>query len=148
MAVDTENKRFSFMSGQVMPSPDGAFNAADRAQLLGLYSGIALAAPTVMGYTNLGGAFYYETANWVDVEWYYEVYMLATAGTVYARLYDITAAAVVADSEVSTASATYVRVRTASVLTLVDTHEYVAQVGAVTGSGDDGTIRSARVFAE
>ena len=50
MAVDTRDKRFSFLAfGQqvpwVMPDPDGeTFNAADRAMLIYLYSGLAVVA--------------------------------------------------------------------------------------------------------
>lgn len=49
MAVDTASKRYSMMRlGQavgLLPIPDGTLAAADRAHLLGLYSGIALQAP-------------------------------------------------------------------------------------------------------
>lgn len=52
MAVDTRNKRMSLLGlglpvPSVLPNPDGAFGAADRAQLLWLYSGIALQTPSV-----------------------------------------------------------------------------------------------------
>ncbi len=51
MAIDTRQKRFSMMSFPLnVPSPvlfeaDGTVDADDRAHLLGLYSGIALASP-------------------------------------------------------------------------------------------------------
>lgn len=49
MAVDTANKRFSLIGfgspvPRMLPIPDGAFNAADRAMLLYLYHGLALGA--------------------------------------------------------------------------------------------------------
>ena len=53
MAVDTANKRFSllgFSQGRgfpyVLPIPDNSFNAGDRYQLVHLYQGISLDAPT------------------------------------------------------------------------------------------------------
>ena len=51
MAVDTRDKRMSMIGlgspvPSVLPNPDGAIGAADRAQLLWLYSGISLVAPS------------------------------------------------------------------------------------------------------
>lgn len=53
MAVDTRDKRFSLISfgspiPNVLPNPDGSFNAADRAMLIFLYHGLALSAPVVV----------------------------------------------------------------------------------------------------
>ncbi len=51
MAVDTQNKRFSIANfgglGIVFPDPNGTIDASDRAQFLGLYSGIGLDSPSV-----------------------------------------------------------------------------------------------------
>ena len=47
MAIDTKAKRFqmlSFSDGALLPDPDGTIAAEDRAHLLWLYGGIALAA--------------------------------------------------------------------------------------------------------
>lgn len=53
MAIDTAAKRFSMMNmgahHRILIIPDGTISAPDRAHLLGLYSGIALAAPVVSG---------------------------------------------------------------------------------------------------
>lgn len=53
MAVDTRNKRFSILGiAQPFPcvfaDPDGTISAPDRAQIIFLYSGIALSAPVVV----------------------------------------------------------------------------------------------------
>lgn len=53
MAIDTRNKRFSMMglnqpSPSVMANPDGTIGLADKAQLLFLYAGIALAVPVIV----------------------------------------------------------------------------------------------------
>ena len=53
MAVDTRDKRFSLISfgspiPNVLPNPDGSFNAADRAMLIFLYHGLALSAPSIL----------------------------------------------------------------------------------------------------
>ena len=52
MAIDTEDKRFSFVNiglgwGRVFSKPDGAIAAEDRRQALPIYSGIALTAVTI-----------------------------------------------------------------------------------------------------
>lgn len=52
MAVDTAAKRYSLVGlaapvPSLLPIPDGTVEAADRAHLLWLYSGIALGTPTV-----------------------------------------------------------------------------------------------------
>jgi hypothetical protein len=52
MAVDSEDKRFSFVNiglgwGRVFAKPDGTIADEDRVQALPLYSGIALTAVTI-----------------------------------------------------------------------------------------------------
>lgn len=55
MAVDTAEKRYSMINFgdgtniHLLPEVDGGIEADDRAHLLDLYSGIALAAPSVIG---------------------------------------------------------------------------------------------------
>ncbi len=55
MAVDTQNKRFSIANfgwmDNIFPVPDGVIDATNRAQFLGLYSGIGLDAPPVSAAT-------------------------------------------------------------------------------------------------
>lgn len=51
MAIDTAAKRYSMINlahhHAILIIPDGTIGDADRAHLLGLYSGIALGEPTV-----------------------------------------------------------------------------------------------------
>lgn len=60
MAIDSKPKRFSMLQFSepdivaVLPDPDGTMAAGDRAHLLGLYSGIALGAPAVLGDAEAG----------------------------------------------------------------------------------------------
>ncbi len=62
--------------------------------------------------------------------WYFEAFLLAASGdTARARLYDITADAAVANSEVTTTNTAVTRVRS-SAITLVDGHDYKAQFGS------------------
>lgn len=65
----------------------------------------------------------------------FAVTMRASAGTARAKLYDETDTADVANSEITTASATMVRVASGSI-TLVEGNEYRAQFGTL--AGDDG----------
>lgn len=52
MAIDTRDKRASALARRlgflvIGPTPDGAFSAADRAHLAGLYRGIAITAEVI-----------------------------------------------------------------------------------------------------
>jgi hypothetical protein len=85
----------------------------------------AAPAPSFASY---GVPFLYTAANWGAVNFYLEVYVKATAGTVYARLYNVTDSAAVAGSQLSTAAVTYQRLRTAA-LTLTNGKTYRAQFG-------------------
>jgi len=89
---------------------------------------------TGVGYTSCGVPFLYTAANWVGATFYHEVYMKATSGTVYARVYDTTSLAEVANSEVSTAETSSTRLRS-SAITLTDGHIYMLQTGT-TGAGE------------
>lgn len=84
--------------------------------------------PAGPSFSSYGVPFLYTSANWGAVSFYLEAYVKATAGTVYARLYNVTDSAAVAGSQLSTAAATYQRLRTAA-LTLTDGKTYRAQFG-------------------
>jgi hypothetical protein len=100
----------------------------------------SFAGKTVISWTTLNNIVLYETAEWPSgATWYFEAVMKATTGTVYARLWDKTDSAVVADSQVDTASGTFVRVRGGSPMTLTDSHEYQAEVGK-TGANAGGIV--------
>lgn len=61
-------------------------------------------------------------------EWYFEVYQYtASGGTSAVRLYDLTAGAAVAGSEVKTTETDWV-ITTSGALTLVDGHNYIVQI--------------------
>lgn len=92
-----------------------------------------LEAPTPPNFTLYGAPFRYDSANWGTVNFYLEVYMKATTGTVYARLYNITTNSEVPDSLLSTILTSLIRLRTGA-LTLTNTHEYRIQFGK---SGSD-----------
>ncbi len=142
MAIDTADKRGSagsLLGLEVLPTPDGTVGDADRLQTAGLYSGIS--AADVIVYVSMGHIFVFTLSNWSPLPtWYIETTMRATSGTARARLYDLTDAAEVADSAITTASATHARVRSAAIA-LTDAHEYEAQFG--TTAGDSGEARGA-----
>ena len=71
-----------------------------------------------------------------------EVFMRQTTGTAEARLFDNTADAAVASSQISTTSATNVRVRSGA-LGMVDGNEYEAQFGTL--SADEGKVKGAKM---
>jgi hypothetical protein len=80
-------------------------------------------------YTLYGITFLYTEDNWASSSLlYYEVYMKATTGRVYARLYNVTDGTGMLSSQVSTAGTSLERVRS-NALTLVDGKEYRVQVG-------------------
>ena len=96
-----------------------------------------------LSFVNYGSAFLFTAANWKStVAVYFEVYMRATTGTVYARLWDVTTASVVTDSLLSTADVSFDRLRSA-VISLEDGHEYIVQVGKE--GADAGEVKSGRV---
>ncbi len=96
-----------------------------------------------LAWTDVGEFFLYTSANWSNATIYFQATVKADSGTAYARLYDIDAVAAVADSQISTVSATLERVRS-SALTLTDGNEYVAQVAAV--AGDSGSLTGASLI--
>ena len=74
----------------------------------------------------------YLTGNDGTVKHYFEIYLYSqTGGTAAARLYDITADAVVANSEVTTNEVDWVYCTTGEI-TLIDGHKYIAQLRNVT----------------
>lgn len=138
MAIDTETKRRSVLGMTIIPLlvapvPDGTVANVDREHVVGIYAGIAPASGGV-AYTSCGVPFLYTAANWLGAAFYHEAYMKATSGTVYARIYDVTAAAEVASSEISTAETSSTRLRSLAI-TLTDTHVYMLQTGT-TGAGE------------
>lgn len=94
-------------------------------------------------WTNRGGLYEHLDALFSGLTPTFQVCMYQTTGTVYMRLYDTTAAAAVADSQIDTTSATEVIVESGP-LSLTDGHVYRAQSGVV--SGDGGAFYSARVI--
>lgn len=91
----------------------------------------------------VGIPFEYVAANWENVEFRLRAYFRATAGTVYVDLYDVTAAAQVAGSQLSTNAAT-LTLYTSPVLTLVDGHSYILRVFKDVGAS--GGILNASLF--
>ena len=81
-----------------------------------------------------GDVFYFDSANYGSGSWYFEVYYRATSGTAYARLWDITGAAAVADSTQDTTEGSLVRERSVA-LALVDGREYRVEFGSGDGAG-------------
>lgn len=85
-------------------------------------------------YTFRSGIRLFTAANWSpDRAIVFEASIRATAGTARARLFDVTAAAAVANSEVTTTSSSMTRLRSAAI-TLVDGNEYRMQTGKAVGS--------------
>ncbi len=88
-------------------------------------------------FVSLDKRFLYTSANFgAGVNHYLEVHVRANTGTAFARLYDVTAAAVVSGSTVSTTSSSIARLRS-SALTLVDGNEYVVQFGKAPADSAD-----------
>jgi len=79
-------------------------------------------------YASKGKAFLYTKSNWQGATFYFEVYWRSISGIVYARLYNITDGAEVADSTLTTKSGTFTRSRSTA-LTLTDGKEYRIQFG-------------------
>ena len=82
----------------------------------------------IFSFRSQGLPFLYTSANWGTVSIYLEVWMRASIGTARARLHDDTLGQSVAGSELTTTSATYVRLRS-SALTLVNGRTYSVQFG-------------------
>jgi hypothetical protein len=99
----------------------------------GQISWAELEVPTPPNFVLYGAPFKYESANWGAVNFYFEVYMRATTGSVYARLYNVTTDSAVPDSLLSTVLTSLVRLRSGAI-TLTNTHEYRVQFGK---SGSD-----------
>jgi len=97
---------------------------------------------TLGRYRTFGSPFLFTEDNW-SATFYLEVHARATSGTLKARLYNLTDSTPVADSEVSTTSSTFVRLRSAAV-SLVDGKEYAVQFGTVDGVGG---FKAARIIA-
>ena len=97
-----------------------------------------------LSWTAIGALMLYAKASWRrSHQVYLEATMRSSTGTSQIRLYDVTAAAAVTGSAISTSSSTMTRVRS-SALTLTDGNEYRVQVGE--DSAAAGHILSARVI--
>lgn len=140
MAIDTANKRASAIglpTFRLAPIPDGTIDAADRLQIAGLYRGIAAAVGIV--WTAAGMPYrllLFTAANWTENAFVAEAMVRATSGTAYLRIYNEDGAAVIAGSQVSTASGTFVRLRTPSVV-LDDGDEHRLQFGSAAGDAGE-----------
>ncbi len=96
-------------------------------------------------YESVGAPFLYTAANWGNaVEFFLEVFFRSTSGTARARLYSATDGIIVADSGLSTTSATLVRLRSGA-LTLVDGKSYFVQFG--TEDAASGAFKGAKIVA-
>lgn len=74
---------------------------------------------------------------------YFECVMKQTTGKTRARLFDITAGARVADSDVETTSSSFVRVRSAPIVIVKD-HEYQRRMG--TNPTDAGEVLGSQIL--
>jgi len=94
-------------------------------------------------YESYGAPFLYTSVNWGEkVEFYLETYLKATSNIARARLINATDGSVVADSELSTNSITYERLRS-SALSLVDGKTYFVQFG--TEDESSGAFKNAKI---
>lgn len=108
-------------------------------------SAISTVVARLTRHRSFGLPFLYTAANWdAATSFYLEVYMRASLGTVRARLYNDTDAAPVANSEVTTTSTIYVRLRSILVA-LTDGKTYSVQFGSE--GSDAGAFRGARLIA-
>ncbi len=103
------------------------------------YAFVAKAATTVI-WTSTGPPyklFRFTAANWrASPSWYAEAMVKATAGTARMRIWNETDGAAVADSEITTTSATFVRLRSAAA-TLTDGKDFRIQFGALAADGGE-----------
>lgn len=147
MSADTAAKRYSAIHiGKPWRGlhvvPDVTIPQGERQAIMFMYSGIL--ATGGFAYTYYGSPFLFTAANWkTGILVYAEAYFRATTGTVYTDLYDLTSAALVASSTLTTSAATFTRVRSAA-LTLTDGHEYRFRISK-TGV-DAGEILSAKLI--
>ncbi len=85
-------------------------------------------------WTSLGKFFLYTNAEWAtSVVFQLEVTFRSTSGLVAMRLYDVTAAAPVSNSQLSTSSSNIARYRS-SAFSMVDGNEYRIQTGVSSGA--------------
>lgn len=129
MAIDSAEKRRS-ISGIIIPmlpgvTPNASKDAEWRQEAGWSYSGIAAAAAGIV-YVFIGTAKTYSTTGGGTP--YYEAFYRATTGTAHTRLYDLTAAAPVADSDLSRTGTTHDLERSIA-LTLTNGNKYRAQFG-------------------
>ena len=101
-------------------------------------------AASIVRWNDRGGLHLQTDANWGATAHYFQADLRATAGTIRARLVKVSNGDVVTDSEISTASSTLTRVRSAAI-TLADTEEYIAQTGWIPGT-DEGFTKKALII--
>ena len=90
--------------------------------------------PLAVVYSFVGGVFLYTAANWAGVAFTFEAFMRIVPGgnKAKARVYDLTAGAPVANSDVDVDVEDFTRVRSGPVdLSLIDGHEYRVQIAAL-----------------
>lgn len=92
-----------------------------------------------------GEEWLYTAASWLSYDFYFEAYMSASTGTVWAAMFNASTMAIVPESMISSASSSFERVRSAELTTLVDGTGYVVGVGRQSGSA--GLIRGGHVVA-
>jgi hypothetical protein len=139
VAIDTRDKRASVVCiacGSSYPTADGSLNQGDRQHVLREYRGILAAAGGLTWTTDEGTIQLFTSANYANVTFVFEATMKANAGTVYARAYNITDGAALASSQVSTTSATKVRVRSGTV-TPTDAKQYRAEFARDSGAAGE-----------
>jgi hypothetical protein len=109
-----------------------------------LIEGAMAAAGAALTYTSVGKFFLFTASEWASAVIYkLETTFRATTGEVGVRLFDVTAGAEVAGSEVLTSATALARYRSGAV-TLVDGNEYRIQVGVDVGAA--GAIVGASVL--
>jgi hypothetical protein len=101
-------------------------------------------APLVLSFTMYGGLYRHRAELFgTPIEPHFEACFRATAGNVYAQLYDENLTRAVPNSQVSTSSST-LNIQESAAMTLLDTHEYRVQVGKDVGGA--GELLDARII--
>ena len=91
-----------------------------------------------------GTPFLYTTANWTaGSSMYFETYIRRTTGIAEARLYNVTDAVGVVNSNVAASTSSFIRLRSGAI-TLIDGKTYIAQFGAA--KADAGEALGAKII--
>ena len=105
-------------------------------------SAVSTAVAKLLRQRSFGIPFLYTAANWGTVSFYLEVWMRASVGTARARLWNETDGVAVAGSDLTTASGSYVRLRTGALI-LTDGKLYNVQFGSE--DADSGAFRGGKL---